>query len=334
VIPSQHVRTRGRSAEGAPACALRIQLFGKLAVVRNGCALEPPQSAKAKELLCYMLLHRDQPHSREVVSNLFWGDRTTLQSKKYFRQTLWQLQQALHAWSAGHQVELHADGDSLRLNTNPHSCLDTAAFEEAFNAAKGVAGENVGDEQARHLRDAVSLYRGDLLEGWYQDWCLFHRERLQNMYLAILEKLISYCEVREDFESGQAFGELLLRQDEARERSYYRLIHLRFLAADRAGALRLFHRCEAALKRELGVVPSKRTIELYNRVRADEIEATPGKTQAEARPADGLGIARVMPRLLRLRSLLARVQRRIQHDLHELDEALAADSDFSSSGKH
>jgi DNA-binding SARP family transcriptional activator len=68
-------------------------------------------------------------------SSLFWGDRTTLQSKKYFRQTLWQLQQALHAWSADGQVELHADGDSLRLNTNPNSSVDTAAFEEAFHAA-------------------------------------------------------------------------------------------------------------------------------------------------------------------------------------------------------
>ena len=105
------------------------------------------------------------------------------------------------------------------------------------------------------------------------------------MYLAILEKLISYCEVRQDFESGQAFGELLLRQDEARERSYYRLMHLRFLAGDRAGALRLFQRCAAALQRELGVAPSKRTIELYNRVRADEPDVTPEHAAAEARPA-------------------------------------------------
>ena len=163
---------------------------------------------------------------------------------------------------------------------------------------------------------------------------MFHRERLQNLYLAILEKLISYCEVRQDFESGQAFGELLLRQDEARERSYYRLMRLRFLAGDRAGALRLFQRCAAALQRELGVAPSKRTIELYNRVRADEPDVTPEHAAAEARPAGGLGMARVMPRLLRLRSLLARVQRQLQQDIREVDEALAANSDLPGGGKH
>jgi len=28
----------------------------------------------------------------------------------------------------------------------------------------------------------VDLYQGDLLEGWYQDWLLCERERLQNMF--------------------------------------------------------------------------------------------------------------------------------------------------------
>ena len=38
-----------------------------------------------------------------------------------------------------------------------------------------------------------SVYRGDLLEGCYQDWCLFERERLQNAYLAMLDKLMVRC---------------------------------------------------------------------------------------------------------------------------------------------
>ena len=41
-----------------------------------------------------------------------------------------------------------------------------------------------------------------------------------------------------------------------------------------------------------------------------------------------------MPRLLRLRSLLARVQRQLQQDIREVDEALAANSDLPGSGKH
>jgi len=40
------------------------------------------------------------------------------------------------------------------------------------------------------LQEAVRLSYADLLEGWYQDWCLYERERLQNIYLLILDKLM------------------------------------------------------------------------------------------------------------------------------------------------
>ena len=34
------------------------------------------------------------------------------------------------------------------------------------------------EDRARSLEDAVSLYQGDLLEGCYEDWCIYERERL------------------------------------------------------------------------------------------------------------------------------------------------------------
>jgi hypothetical protein len=40
---------------------------------------------------------------------------------------------------------------------------------------------DLNEAQAQLLKDAVNLYCGDLLEGWYQDWCLFERERLQSI---------------------------------------------------------------------------------------------------------------------------------------------------------
>jgi len=71
------------------------------------------------------------------------------------------------------------------------------------------------DQQAQFLRAAVSLYSGDLLEGWFQDWCLYHRERLQSIYLTMLDKLIAFCEFHHEYENGLALGEHLLRQDGA-----------------------------------------------------------------------------------------------------------------------
>jgi len=206
---------------------LRVRLFGGFNLRWDDCDCESLQSGRARELLCYLLLHRRRSHSREVLASLLWGDRTTAQSKKYFRQTLWQLQQVLHAPldnAAGSGVTLRTGGESVRLECQPHLWLDTAIFEAAFAPVRGMSGEDIDEQKACSLRRAVDLYRGELLEGWYQDWCLFHRERLRNAYELMLDKLMGYCEARGDFEGGQSYGELLLRQDQARERTYYRLM--------------------------------------------------------------------------------------------------------------
>ena len=74
---------------------LRIRLFGKFQVERDGYAMSGLDALKVQELFCYLLLNRDRPHHREALAGLLWGEYSTSQSKKYLRQALWQLQLAL-----------------------------------------------------------------------------------------------------------------------------------------------------------------------------------------------------------------------------------------------
>ena len=130
-----------------------------------------------------------------------------------------------------------------------------AEFEQAFNLTRGTPGRQLDAQNVQILQNAVELYRGDLLEGWYQDWCLFERERLQNMYLTMLDKLIDYSEANELYEAGLAYGAHILRHDRARERTHRRLMRLHYLARDRTEALRQYERCVSSLDKELGVEP-------------------------------------------------------------------------------
>jgi len=63
----------------------------------------------------------------------------------------------------------------------------------------------------------VNIYQGNLLEAWYQDWCLYERERLQKLFLAMLDMLMDYCEAPQDYETGRTFGNRILQDDRARE---------------------------------------------------------------------------------------------------------------------
>src|SRR5262249_56752701 len=101
----------------------------------------------------------------------------------------------------------------------------------------GVHGAEMDGSQAEALRNAVTLYQGDLLEGCYHDWCVYERERLQSDYLSMLDKLMSWCEAHRDYEAGLQYGHRVLRYERARECTHRRLMRLYYLPGDPTPAL-------------------------------------------------------------------------------------------------
>src|SRR5262249_47636290 len=152
------------------------------------------------------------------------------------------------------------------------------------------------EECVSSLRNAAQIYRGDLLEGLYQDWCLIERERLQNMYLIMLDRLIGYCETVRDYEVGSDFCSRILHIYPARKRTHHEMMRLYYLSGDRSAALRQFDRCLEALKKELDVRPTRGTLELCEQIRADQLDFTP---VAPSRPVDvsSASLSEVLSRL-------------------------------------
>lgn len=304
---------------------LNIRLFGKFQIQRGNQVLDELTTRKAQELLAYLLLYGRRMHSRETLAALLWDKSTTNQSLKYLRQTLWQLQTVLESTNgneAGHI--LLVDTDWIGLNPHADLWLDVAIFEQAFTCVQGVRGQLLDAQSARMLQDAVQLYHGDLLEGWYQDWCLYERERLQNLYLSMLDKLMGYCETHQEYENGVIYGTRVLQIDRARERTHRRLMRLHYWVGNRTAALRQYERCAAALKEELDVAPTQRTMALYEQIRADRLDNSPlALIKASSAPAATLtSLPEVLDHLKHLHVLLSDAQRRVEEDIQAVERTL------------
>jgi two-component SAPR family response regulator len=165
------------------------------------------------------------------------------------------------------------EGEWLQLNREAGVWADVWQLEEAFSEIRGVQGAGVNEAQVQRLRRGVDLYRADLLEGWYSDWCHYERERLKTVYLAALDKLLAYCEAHGLFEEGLLYGERILAHDRAHERTHRRMMHLHQLAGDRTRALRQFDRCAVALREELAMEPSHSMLALREQIRGDRLAA-------------------------------------------------------------
>lgn len=305
---------------------LSVYLFGKFSVRLSEQVLDGFDARKVQELFCYLLLHRDHSLPRETLASVLWPDTTTAQAKKSLRQVLWQLQSALgsHNGSTNGRVLL-VESDWVQLNSEADLWLDVAVFEQAFNLVQKIPGHDLDTQQAQVLQDAVQLYQGPLLEGWYQDWCLYERERLQSMYLAMLDKLMGYCEECHDYETGLLYGMRILCYDRARERTHRQLMRLHYLSDDRAAALRQFEQCAAALDEELGAKPSKHTIALYERILADQLLDEPEYTPAqparelETSPAP---LVEVLGHLTQLQGALTDLQNQVQQSIQAVEKVL------------
>jgi DNA-binding SARP family transcriptional activator len=301
---------------------LKIRLFGKFSVHREGHPLKGLDSSRVQELLCYLLLHRDRPHPRETLASLLWEASSTAQAKKYLRQAIWQLQNAL-ALPKDQEGEgvLLVEPEWICINPHADVWLDVAFFEDAFTMVRGLPGDEMDPGQARALNMVVQLYQGDLLEGWYQDWCLYERERLQNIWLAILEKLMSYCETHEEYEEGMVYGRCVLRFDRAHERTHRRMMRLQYLAGDRTAALRQYERCDAALDEELGVKPAGNTQGLYQQIFDDSFDRTAPPELSVGTEELSL-LPSVVSRLNQLRRMLTDVKSHVSQDLETINRAL------------
>lgn len=167
---------------------------------------------------------------------------------------------------------------------------------------------------------AICSPTGELLEGWYQDWCLFERERFQYMFLGMLDKLMGYCEGLRAYEEGIAYGMQILRRDQAREHTHRRLMRLHFLSGNRTEALRQFHRCAAILMDELGVQPADETHQLYQQIQENRLDLSPSQVRgAGPNPSRSLlaldGLKAVQTELLSL-------QRRLRQEIELVELVL------------
>jgi DNA-binding SARP family transcriptional activator len=260
--------TTGAAGTAETGC-WRFLLFGRFsAQLPSGQAIDV-RGRRIQELLGYVLLFRDRPHHREVLADALWGDEGwSADPKKQLRQALWQLR---GTFRRGRETPpfLRVDPEWVELEADIATWTDVSALEDEYQSVKGMLGEDLDDAGAQKLRHAIDLYRADLLEGCYRTWCVYERERLKTIYLALLEKLLGYCEVNGLPEEGLGYGERLLAHDAAHEPTHRRMMRLHWLAGDRVRALRQFERCSTALRDELDIAPSAPTAALLEQIRAD-----------------------------------------------------------------
>lgn len=203
-------------------------------------------------LLAYLLLHRDEPVSRQKLAFTLWPDEAEESARANLRRHLHHLKRALPLTTPD-TPWLLVDPQTARWNPHAEYWLDVAEFERLCATPE------------TH-QQAVELYAGDLLADCYEDWLYYPREIYRNLYLAALDGLIEHHRSVRDYPRAIEFAGRLLAYDPLREDSVRQLMILRYESGDRAGALKEYEKFLRLLKRELSVDPMPETVAIYESI--------------------------------------------------------------------
>src|SRR5262249_19711856 len=273
--PALMPETPGSESASTSQRPLRAVLLGGFAIGVGDEPLAAFGRPRIQSLLAYLLLHCQTPQSRQHLAFMMWPDSTETQARANLRNLVHGL---LHGLP---DVEKRLEMGSGALGWRPDATVvvDVAEFEAAVKAAD--AARRSADTTAAQawLEAAVSIYRGELLPGLFDDWIVAERDRLDGLARHALESLVDLLEAQRDYARAIAHAERLLQQDRLNETTYRRLMRLHVLAGDHAGARRVYQACVEVLRRELGEEPEGATREAYAVAQRDLEEPRPAGDQ-------------------------------------------------------
>ena len=238
---------------------LHLHLLGDFLLVVGETPVTSLNTPRLQTLLAYLVLHRVAPQSRSHLAALLWPDSTDAQAHSNLRTLVTRFRQTLPNADAF----LRTEKQTLHWKPDVPWRADVLEFERALAQA-----EQAQDPTARRvaLEDAVACYRGDLLPSCYDESILPERDRLRQLFVDALERLIGVLEDEHAFPVAIRAAQRLQRHDPLHEATYRHLMRLYAVCGDRAAALRTYHTCASLFERELATEPSRVTREAYARL--------------------------------------------------------------------
>lgn len=138
----------------------QIRLFGDFCIVWEGQTLRHFPTQKAALLLAYLALAPERSHYRENLASLLWPDATTESARHSLRQAVSSLRKLL-----GETIFVTEGRERLRLADGVE--VDVARYEQLC--------------QRGAFEEARALKTGPLLEGFWEEWVLSERQRLEEL---------------------------------------------------------------------------------------------------------------------------------------------------------
>jgi len=274
--PSPQVRQATEAALkdllARPPEPLRVRVLGGFRLWRGEREVTRWPRRRARDVFLLLLAHHPQPVAADALAETLWPGRPPAKARQSLRRAIADLRHTLEpelppAFPSRYLV---TGEDTYALRLPEGSWVDVEAFERTLD--KALALPTKTSEERRKslsiLEEALALYGGDYLpEVPYEDWVLYHRERLRERYLTALRRLARLRLAQGEIETALQAARRAWEADPWDEEAVFIMMQAYRDLGDIPAALRAYETLHDRLRRDLDLPPRDDLTALYHALR-------------------------------------------------------------------
>jgi LuxR family transcriptional regulator, maltose regulon positive regulatory protein len=241
---------------------LTINMLGPVEIYRDLMKPFAPDAwttRRARDILCFIASRRHRRTSKDTIIDTFWRDADLKTVEKNFHPTMSHIRKALNSNQPLKQnFVIYRDGD-YQLNAEFSYRLDTEEFDRLIADGEAARRERKFDRCIDSYERAVAVYRGQFMQGTYDEWVEEQRSYYREQYLRMLESLAAVAEKKQEWSRSLDLAQRILHEDPFREDIHCLLMRAQAALGNRVAVKEQFETLRKLLKKELGVEPAMQT---------------------------------------------------------------------------
>lgn len=248
-----------------------VSLLGGFALEVDGASLTDDinRSLKLWSVLAYLTLHRERAVPQSEFIELFWPDDHSSNQVNALKTLLYRIRAMLEPLFGQEIQPILSQRGAYIWNPAVGCTLDIDRFEELCRL--GGDTQRTAEERMTSYREAVELYKGDLLPKLsHQMWLVPLAVRYHTAYVAAVKDFAALLDHASLYEEMEQVCNRASDLDNLDEGLHTLIVRALLRQGKDAAALEHYEKATDLLYRNLGVRPSEELRSLYKEIMATE----------------------------------------------------------------